>query len=178
MNLTRKRPPSPQDAPPKQLTMDLPIRTRPHRPWKDQPVRTRCTNCSTPITVPQWYFEQGLKLHFCSDQCREAWHGGLLSDSFPGIQLDGRPDYRGGNWEIQAKQARERDAYTCQRCGITERELGRPLDVHHKLPYRAFNSPAEANRLSNLVSLCRACHMKVEAEINAALPLLAKSSQP
>lgn len=154
--------------------MDLPVRTRPRRPWKDLPVRTRCTFCSALMTVPQWYFEQGVELHFCSDPCREAWYGELTSEAFPSIALDGRPDYRGGNWEIQTKRARERDAYTCQHCGITERELGKPLDVHHKLPYRVFTSPVEGNRLSNLVSLCRACHMKVEAENRADLPLLAK----
>ena len=157
--------------------MDLPVRTRPHRPCKDEPVRTRCTNCSTSMTVPQWYVEQGMELYFCSDECREAWRGSLLSDSFTGIQLDGRPDYRGGNWEMQAKRARERDGYQCRLCGVTERELGKPLDVHHRIPYRLFNSPVEANALSNLVALCRTCHTKVEAETNTILPLLVKPTR-
>ena len=75
---------------------------------KDDPVRTRCTCCGKTMSVPQWLFEQGLKLHFCGEACRKRWTSDRDLDG-DGMILDGRPEYRGGNWEIQAQRARERD---------------------------------------------------------------------
>jgi DEAD/DEAH box helicase domain-containing protein len=37
--------------------------------------------------------------------------------------------------------------------------------VHHKVPYRAINSAAEANRMDNLITLCPACHRKAEQNV-------------
>lgn len=50
---------------------------------------------------------------------------------------------------------RKRDNYICQLCGITEKEYGKTLDVHHK-DYSDFNHGTE-----NLTTLCRGCHNKV-----------------
>lgn len=82
-----------------------------------------------------------------------------------------RHDY-GPNWTEQRARARARDGYRCQRCGISEAELGRELDVHHLIPFREFkydpHDPAranrylEANRLENLITLCPACHRQAE----------------
>jgi DEAD/DEAH box helicase domain-containing protein len=44
-------------------------------------------------------------------------------------------------------------------------EQGRSHDVHHKVPFRAFSSPEEANQLHNLITLCPACHHRVETSI-------------
>jgi DEAD/DEAH box helicase domain-containing protein len=73
------------------------------------------------------------------------------------------PNRYGPNWENQKAQARARDGYRCQVCGIPEE--GRAHDVHHKIPFRAFGSYEEANRLHNLVTLCPACHRRAEASI-------------
>nr|WP_290665128.1 DEAD/DEAH box helicase [Ardenticatena sp.] len=91
--------------------------------------------------------------------------------SLPETCTPPRRDY-GPNWETQRRKARERDGFRCQVCGISERELGRELDVHHKRPFREFGydptDPARANRyleanaLENLISLCPACHRRVE----------------
>jgi len=59
---------------------------------------------------------------------------------------------------VQAPLARQRDNYTCQRCGITEDELGRALDVHH------IDDDKENNEQSNLLSLCHSCHSIREVE--------------
>ena len=142
---------------------------------KDDPMRTRCTGCGKAIAVPQWLFEEGLRLHFCSEVCRKTWTSEHDLDGDGLIQLDGRPDYRGGNWQLQAQRARERDHYTCRICKITEEALGKQLDVHHIIPFKLFKSPVEANKLSNLLSVCRSCHMKLEAEGNASLPLFLRS---
>ena len=52
------------------------------------------------------------------------------------------------------EQIRKRDNYTCQKCGKTQDELDRKLDVHH-IDYDKTN-----NRPENLISLCGSCHMK------------------
>ena len=130
----------------------------------------RCVSCRKVLRVPSWYAKV-VQLHFCDDTCRKEW-------------VDQQPDFkpklgqhsrrRGANWEIQAKLARERDAFACQVCGVTEEELGRQLDVHHKIPYRSFKSNIEANRLENLVSVCPSCHSRLEAQLRRELPLFGK----
>ena len=82
-----------------------------------------------------------------------------------------RRDY-GPNWETQRRKARRRDGFHCQMCGVSEDELGRELDVHHKRPFREFEyDPTDptradryllANALDNLISLCPTCHRRVE----------------
>ncbi|RLD00226.1 MAG: ATP-dependent helicase [Chloroflexi bacterium] len=76
-------------------------------------------------------------------------------------------DY-GPNWSAQRDAARARDGYICRHCGAAERE-GRQHDVHHITPFRTFgyvpgvNDFYElANRLENLITLCAACHRRVE----------------
>lgn len=85
--------------------------------------------------------------------------------------LRGRPEYRGGNWKVQAARARERDGFRCRDCGVTEASLGRQLDVHHTTPVRLFASTVAANRLDNLVSVCASCHKRLEAKLRNELPL-------
>jgi DEAD/DEAH box helicase domain-containing protein len=79
-------------------------------------------------------------------------------------------DDRGPNWEEQRGRARARDGYRCRHCGVGERE-GRAHDVHHIQPFRTFgyvrgqnDRYLEANRLENLVTLCRSCHRRVEVD--------------
>lgn len=69
---------------------------------------------------------------------------------------------RGPSWQQQRKAARARDNYTCQKCGITEAQLGKQLSVHHKIRYRTFATSDEANALDNLICTCQSCHMKLE----------------
>lgn len=77
-----------------------------------------------------------------------GWKGGL------------REDYYGVEWIEQSRKCRERDNHTCQLCGSDGGE--RRLDVHHIVPFREFEESREANRLDNLVALCRSCHMRAE----------------
>jgi DEAD/DEAH box helicase domain-containing protein len=76
-------------------------------------------------------------------------------------------DY-GPNWPAQRDAARARDGFRCRQCGAPERE-DRQHDVHHLAPFRSFgyvpgvNDFYElANRLENLLTLCPACHRRVE----------------
>jgi len=78
---------------------------------------------------------------------------------------------RGPNWAAQRRAARERDQFTCQVCGATEKSLGREHDVHHIRPFREFgyvpgvnDNYIKANALDNLVTLCRSCHSRVSGD--------------
>lgn len=85
------------------------------------------------------------------DQLREQ--GLWLSD----------PNRYGPGWAALRDQVRARDGYRCQVCGAPETE--RAHDVHHRVPFRAFITPEAANQASNLVTLCAACHRRVEAAV-------------
>ncbi len=73
------------------------------------------------------------------------------------------PNDYGPNWPRQRDRARARDGYRCQMCGVSER--GRAHDVHHKIPFRAFDSYQQANQLTNLITLCRPCHRRAETAV-------------
>lgn len=73
------------------------------------------------------------------------------------------PNDYGPDWPRIRDRVRARDKYTCQVCGAVE--TNRQHDVHHKTPFRAFTSYAEANRLDNLTTLCPSCHHKTEQNV-------------
>lgn len=134
-------------------------------------IAAHCAYCRLAIEVPAWYADQG-QLHFCDASCRRAW-----TEDMPSFEVClGTPSkQRGANWALQAQKARTRDGFICQVCGVSEEELGRQLDVHHKIPYRSFFSSVEANKLEHLISVCPSCHSKLEAELRHGLPLFARS---
>lgn len=102
----------------------------------------------------------------CSFECKYA----ELSKRFRGEKSacwkGGKRSYRGFDWKDVVELIRERDRYTCQRCGMTTEECntiyGGNLQVHHKIPYRLTkdNSP------ENLITLCNRCHKYIEHNIN------------
>jgi DEAD/DEAH box helicase domain-containing protein len=73
------------------------------------------------------------------------------------------PNDYGPGWSKIRERVRARDGYKCQVCGTPE--SGRQHDVHHKIPFRAFASREEANRLENLITLCPSCHKKAEENV-------------
>jgi DEAD/DEAH box helicase domain-containing protein len=73
------------------------------------------------------------------------------------------PNNYGLNWESVRNAILERDAHTCQSCGAQPRI--EPLHVHHKIPFRSFNSPILANEPVNLVTLCQNCHHLAELNV-------------
>jgi DEAD/DEAH box helicase domain-containing protein len=85
---------------------------------------------------------------------------GKLKDE--GLWLNIPNDY-GPNWSRQRELARARDIYRCQICG--EPEGNKEHHVHHKTPFRLFDSTEQANQLSNLITLCNSCHRKVEIAV-------------
>ena len=86
--------------------------------------------------------------------------------------------YRGEDWKKIAERARKRDGYKCQDCGLKREEslskFDRDLDVHHIVPFHNWPNSKQANRMSNLVTLCASCHRIAEskcAEVQFTLPL-------
>jgi len=74
------------------------------------------------------------------------------------------PNDYGPGWNRLREAVRARDGYRCQVCGTPE-SSDRQHDVHHKIPFRAFTSAAEANRMENLITLCHSCHRQAEQNV-------------
>jgi DEAD/DEAH box helicase domain-containing protein len=81
------------------------------------------------------------------------------------------PNDYGPNWAIQRQKVRVREGFRCKECGAPE-PANSQHDVHHLVPFRTFayipglnENYKEANRLSNLVLLCRRCHRRLEAGV-------------
>jgi hypothetical protein len=164
----RKRPSEPPIVSP-QLSLPFPGGDPGRR---EGPGRATCVHCGGSFTAPVWYVREGLRVVFCGEACRRAWQECQESEL---LTLDGRPDHRGGDWEARSRQARERDGFACQVCGITEEGLGRSLDVHHIVPFRLFPSDGEANRLPNLISVCPVCHARLESQGLDRTPLFGRN---
>jgi len=81
----------------------------------------------------------------------------LLRES--GLWSSSPNDY-GPRWEEIRQEILIRDHHRCQNCGRPSASVS--LQVHHKVPLRAFPSYREANQLDNLVSLCPRCHQRAE----------------
>jgi len=79
--------------------------------------------------------------------------------------------YYGNNRHERRRAALDRDDQQCRVCGIDQRthedEHGMGLDVHHVTPIREFEEPTAANELGNLVTLCRACHNRIDPKNGA-----------
>lgn len=74
------------------------------------------------------------------------------------------PNDYGPNWLTQRDAVKHRDGYACQVCGAGDSPQ-RPLEVHHKQPFRSFTSYQQANQLENLITLCPNCHRRAEAVV-------------
>ena len=79
------------------------------------------------------------------------------------------PNDYGPDWEKAREEILARDGQRCRKCGAGE-PPGRSHDVHHLRPFREFGyvrgvnrNDRLANALENLVTLCRACHHRVES---------------
>jgi 5-methylcytosine-specific restriction endonuclease McrA len=93
-----------------------------------------------------------------------------------------RPNNYGKNWKTQKKKMMEKSEGICSRCKIKPK---RTLEIHHKKPFRLFVieedikenkkekdyseiveiASKKANKLNNLVGLCKSCHMTIETKI-------------
>jgi len=108
----------------------------------------------------------------------DSWRGAVKAAGFeprpaPNNQSGANNyNWKGGyghysrNWDKIREKVVERDGYECQICGCNnerhQKEYDHSLEVHHIQPARTFDDQEEAHDLSNLMTLCRVCHMKWE----------------
>ena len=146
--------------------------TGPSNPrWKR--VDVSCAYCDTIIhIVPSQIKDKGN--FFCDSKCYGKWISENKNGKNANAWRGGQKKWRGPNWQAQRKLALERDNYKCQHCGITQKKLGRFLDVHHIVPFRLFGISryVEANDLLNLICLCQQCHMQAEHNMIPIQPRL------
>lgn len=131
-----------------------------------------CPNCGTVFAVKP---SQSERRRFCSKPCQGAWQSAHNTGPNNHAWQGGCAPYYGPTWRPAMRAARARDK-VCQHCGKSPTELGKALDVHHLVPFRAFGLArhAKANDLANLVSYCSLCHLAVEWETNRKDPAYAR----
>ncbi|HSO59143.1 MAG TPA: HNH endonuclease [Paenisporosarcina sp.] len=124
-----------------------------------------CSFCDKPfIKKPS-----GIRpLNFCTTTCMGSYYSEnkLFSGELSGTWNGGKELYYGSNWQSQRRNARKRDSYICQKCGIDEVRYGQQLSVHHIKPFAKCSDFKEANALSNLICVCEPCHRKIHSGEN------------
>ncbi len=137
--------------------------------WKGGNKKVACAFCGKEIERIRSEVEHRSVNFFCSIECHGKWRSqNIVGEKHPGWKGGYQP-YYGPNWETQRRAARKRDGNKCRKCGKTEVACRRKLDVHHIKSFHEFGYvPGEnenykqANRLSNLISLCENCHKEIE----------------
>ena len=108
--------------------------------------------------------------HFCGEKdCKAKWQAKHVNGENHPRWMGGYDGYYGPDWPKQRLKAVVRDQSRCQVCNATPLELDSTLVVHHIQPMRLYKQQYNgkevfnrANRLNNLLTLCRHCHMKWE----------------
>lgn len=128
----------------------------------------RCSNCGKIFNA---YSNTRMysKKYFCSVACMVdynhknnigIWNNGKFI--FNGTEKVSR----GNNWGGAKSYVRRRDEYKCKLCGSVE-DKDTLLTVHHIIPYSIFNDDyIVANQVSNLITLCDKCHIKIHKHPN------------
>lgn len=130
--------------------------------WKEG-LELTCEHCSSTFRQKPWLARQNGVAKFCGRACFEA--SGCFVGENSTSYVGGVTTYRGKGWlTIRAEVVAEQNG-CCDRC---RRFVGKSLPIHHKKPFREFDSAEEANDRSNLIGLCQSCHMKEEAAARRA----------
>lgn len=132
--------------------------------WEGRTVMKKCDNCGEE-TVKNMVNVEKRNNVFCSQAC----HSEFMSGTYDGPSF-ARKSY-GPNWEEKRAERLDKDDHKCVVCSMSNEEhkhaYGCSLHVHHVTPIRKFADDGEldyerANRLSNLITLCGACHGRWE----------------
>lgn len=140
------------------------LRKKGQKPWnyigKENFPETKCDYCGKKIKrnpAEIKYYEK----HFCSRKCNGKWKAENLVGSLIYNWKGGYQPYYGPNWRRQRYLCRIRDKNTCQICGKSAKDIGKNIDVDHKIPQEAYiGDYIKANDLSNLWCLCPSHHTK------------------
>lgn len=95
---------------------------------------------------------------FCSKECMSKGNRGASHALFRGD----RRHWRGPDWSMRQKEAREMDGHTCQYIGCeVATQNKQKIGVDHIIPFRLHHS----NDIENLMCICRSHHaQKTQAE--------------
>lgn len=144
------------------------IRGENHPNWTRITV-LKCDYCGKKNTRPRWWAKREQKYHFCNSQCMGNHYKSLTGNARYNWR-GGRAYYYGPDWLEQSEKARKRDGHRCRHCDIKQEKVSRKLDVHHIKPFNSFGyvpdkneNHKRANALTNLITLCSACHRKAES---------------
>ena len=145
-------------------------------PWNRNPIKIYCEFCKNEI-----YPRDRLSRRYCSSECKDLDRRGKrvspntefkkgMTPWNKGLTGEKSHSYKNGssfepyavefNRELR-EEIKKRDDYTCQLCGMSEKEsrkkdtLKRGLTVHH-IDYDKKNNSRE-----NLVTLCKTCNSRV-----------------
>lgn len=135
-------------------------------PWTSKKrISVNCGYCGASIDVIQSRAERN-KYCYCSIECMTKHYAEIYSGENSPTWKGGKTHHYTGGFYRQRQKARKRDNFTCQLCGISERDFGRQMSVHHIKSYRDFEDKKEANQLDNLVCLCEKCHRFIHSNLN------------
>ena len=137
--------------------------------WSGGSVEVQCEFCGDPVLKTKHQAEKSDN-SFCDRRCLGKW----LSENRVGEDhhqwKESTPDGRGQNWEEQRNACIERDFSRCRVCSIPrdkhKKKHNRDFSVHHRTPFAYFDSYKKANRLRNLITLCKPCHYRIERDWN------------
>lgn len=122
-------------------------------------VKSFCLKCGGLISNPPSRIKHKRGAgKYCSPECRNShW----VNVNHPKYKGSPHTHKYGKNWASIRRAILKRDSNTCQMCGVSMPRL----HIHHKRPFRLFDSPAQANQHDNLITLCAACHRVAESKI-------------
>lgn len=154
-----------------------------------------CSNCGCSFTAVKFMARPSGKVALvaygsaktCSPECHNLWirndperkrkiSAAFRRELHPSWQGGSHRDgFRGHEWEVISEKARDRAKRCCEHCGMEEAEhlakYRQRLHVHHDEPFHQQRNKSAANRLSNLVALCRSCHTKADWKWRKANPV-------
>ena len=122
-----------------------------------------CHTCGKSKEIPVRQVERA-EVNFCSQECRIEYT--ITEVMAPGedhpLYINGEGHDYGPEWPRVREKVIQRDNSRCQGCGVKREDYHMDLHVHHITPFRKFKTYKEANKMTNLVTLCATCHRKYE----------------
>lgn len=107
--------------------------------------------------------------NFCNKACYHAWYSLNMKGEKNYNWKGGKGNiYYGPNWVDQRTKAIKRADRKCEVCN---KKTKHSPDIHHIIPFLHFDydqtqndNYLQANELTNLIALCRSCHMLAESK--------------
>ncbi len=130
--------------------------------------KLNCVICGKEFSRTRFFVDVRKDAKCCSRLCLDKYNS-INKRREKNVNWTGGTEHDyGPNWHEQQRAARKRDGWHCQLCGLEQQKHIR-LDVHHIVKFKSFeykhgvnDNYLQANQLTNLITLCRKCHRRVE----------------